>query len=174
MPSGEWTDGAFPVLDPGGFYSTSGACSVSPFTTTVDRVPWRGVAGGVSRDRRRMPGVSACQCRQVYGCIIAQGSDGFQCHVTSSLDRPCYRFSSFGAAARQCSTKRRIASLRDSIALALHHLLIAIITGFGRHTVTQRAIETDDDLGEDTRIHWPACRGPHDPRQVQCKPDRST
>jgi hypothetical protein len=25
MPSGEWTDGAFPVLDPRGFYSTSGA-----------------------------------------------------------------------------------------------------------------------------------------------------
>ena len=35
MPSGEWTDGAFPVLDPRGLYSTSGACSVSPFTTTV-------------------------------------------------------------------------------------------------------------------------------------------
>jgi transcriptional regulator with XRE-family HTH domain len=35
MPSGEWTDGAFPVLDPRGFYSTSGACSVSPFMTTV-------------------------------------------------------------------------------------------------------------------------------------------
>src|SRR5450755_4456930 len=35
MPSGEWTDGAFPVLDPRGFYSTSGACSVSPFTTMV-------------------------------------------------------------------------------------------------------------------------------------------
>jgi hypothetical protein len=34
-PSGEWTDGAFPVLDPEGFYSTSGACSVSPFTTMV-------------------------------------------------------------------------------------------------------------------------------------------
>jgi hypothetical protein len=31
----EWTDGAFPVLDPRGFYSTSGACSVSPFTTMV-------------------------------------------------------------------------------------------------------------------------------------------
>jgi hypothetical protein len=31
MPS-EWTEGAFPVLDPRGFYSTSGACSVSPFT----------------------------------------------------------------------------------------------------------------------------------------------
>jgi hypothetical protein len=31
----EWTDSAFPVLDPRGFYSTSGACSVSPFTTTV-------------------------------------------------------------------------------------------------------------------------------------------
>jgi len=28
-------DGAFPVLDPRGFYSTSGACSVSPFTTMV-------------------------------------------------------------------------------------------------------------------------------------------
>jgi DNA-binding protein HU-beta len=37
MPSGEWTDGAFPVLDPRGFYSTSGACSVSPFMTTVVR-----------------------------------------------------------------------------------------------------------------------------------------
>jgi hypothetical protein len=35
MSSGEWTDGAFPVLDPKGFYSTSGAYSVSPFTTTV-------------------------------------------------------------------------------------------------------------------------------------------
>jgi hypothetical protein len=35
MPSGEWTDGAFPVLDPRGFYSTSGACSVCPFTTMV-------------------------------------------------------------------------------------------------------------------------------------------
>jgi hypothetical protein len=36
MPSGgEWRDGAFPVLDPRGFYSTSGECSVSPFTTTV-------------------------------------------------------------------------------------------------------------------------------------------
>ncbi len=32
--------------------------------------------------------MSACQCRQVYGWIIAQGSDGFQRHVTSSLDRP--------------------------------------------------------------------------------------
>jgi hypothetical protein len=31
MPSGD----AFPVLDPRGFYSTSGACSVSPFTTMV-------------------------------------------------------------------------------------------------------------------------------------------
>jgi hypothetical protein len=31
----EWTDSAFPVLDPRGFYSTSGACSVSPFTTMV-------------------------------------------------------------------------------------------------------------------------------------------
>ena len=28
----EWTDGAFPVLESRGFYSTSGACSVSPFT----------------------------------------------------------------------------------------------------------------------------------------------
>jgi hypothetical protein len=35
MPSGEWTDGAFPVLDAKGIYSTSGACSVSPFTTTA-------------------------------------------------------------------------------------------------------------------------------------------
>jgi hypothetical protein len=35
MPSGEGTEGAFPVLDPKGFYSTSGACSVSPFTATV-------------------------------------------------------------------------------------------------------------------------------------------
>jgi hypothetical protein len=35
VPSGEWTDGAFPVLDPRGFYSTSGACSVCPFTTMV-------------------------------------------------------------------------------------------------------------------------------------------
>jgi len=34
-PRREWTDGAFPVLDPRGFYSTSGACSVSPFTTLV-------------------------------------------------------------------------------------------------------------------------------------------
>jgi hypothetical protein len=32
--------------------------------------------------------VSACQCRQVYGWIIAQGIDGFQRHVTGSLDRP--------------------------------------------------------------------------------------
>jgi hypothetical protein len=47
-----------------------------------------------------------------------------------------YRFSGTGAAARPYSTKRRIASLRDSIALALHHLLIATITGFGRRTVT--------------------------------------
>jgi hypothetical protein len=31
----EWAEGAFPVLDPKGFYSTSGACSVSPFTTMV-------------------------------------------------------------------------------------------------------------------------------------------
>jgi hypothetical protein len=31
----EWTDGAFPVLDPRGFYSTSGVCSVSAFTTMV-------------------------------------------------------------------------------------------------------------------------------------------
>jgi hypothetical protein len=45
-------------------------------------------------------------------------------------------FSCAGAAARPYSTKRRIASLRDSIALALHHLLIATITGFGRRTVT--------------------------------------
>jgi hypothetical protein len=32
----EWTDGAFPVLESRGFYSTSGACSVSPFTTIRD------------------------------------------------------------------------------------------------------------------------------------------
>jgi hypothetical protein len=31
----EWTDGPFPALDPRAFYSTSGACSVSPFTTMV-------------------------------------------------------------------------------------------------------------------------------------------
>jgi hypothetical protein len=34
-PRREWTDGAFPVLGPRGFYSTSGACSVSPFATMV-------------------------------------------------------------------------------------------------------------------------------------------
>src|ERR1700693_4550609 len=40
----EWTDGAFPVLDPTGFYSTSGACSVSPFTTMVSERPPRVVS----------------------------------------------------------------------------------------------------------------------------------
>jgi hypothetical protein len=35
MLSGEWTDGAFPILDRK-VYSTSGACSVSPFTTPLD------------------------------------------------------------------------------------------------------------------------------------------
>jgi len=36
MPSGEsGRDGAFPALDPRRLYSTSGACSVSPFTTMV-------------------------------------------------------------------------------------------------------------------------------------------
>src|SRR5271169_3922291 len=38
----EWTDG-LAVLDPRGFYSTSGACSVSPFTTiwSTSRPPRR-------------------------------------------------------------------------------------------------------------------------------------
>jgi hypothetical protein len=38
MPSGEWTDGAFPVLDPRGFYSTSGECSVSPLDGDREKI----------------------------------------------------------------------------------------------------------------------------------------
>jgi hypothetical protein len=48
----EWTDGAFPVLDPRGIYSTSDACSVSPFTTMVDN----GVGEGSAR---RQPEVAS-------------------------------------------------------------------------------------------------------------------
>jgi hypothetical protein len=55
-PAAKWTDGAFPVLDPRGFYSTSvGAYSVSPFTThLVASVshPWMRTAHTAHCDHR--------------------------------------------------------------------------------------------------------------------------
>jgi hypothetical protein len=61
MYSGE-TDGAFPVLDPRGFYGTSGACSVSPFATMV--------SGEGSARRPRQLRRTACQVAKCDGEVV--------------------------------------------------------------------------------------------------------
>jgi Rhodopirellula transposase DDE domain len=124
-PPREWTDGAFPVLDPRGFYSTSGACSVSPFTTiwSTSRPPNKiehRLFSFITQNWRGKPLIS----RQVIVQLIAARAAGLVV-----LER-CWVYPGAGSA----SNRPRRTSVRSSplaFNLSRTHLRVSV---FGQTT----------------------------------------